>query len=232
VGTASGDFHADGYADLAIGIPADDLGGRPNAGAVRVPYGGPRGLTRSRPAAAPGQPAGFPGRRGRRPFRATLEVGDFLCDRYLGLAIGVGGGRFTGTPRVGRVVVVRGSSSGLTAAGRQPWSASSPGTPASEGHRGGLSASARCSTQNSAGVDISEPGDASGEYLRVLTSRGASAWLAVGAPGEGICWIERAGSVSGARHHHGPGSGVEPAVASGHPGIKGGTEPPDSSGRM
>ena len=40
----SGDFNGDGFADLAIGVPDEDIGD-PNAGAVSVLYGGPAGLT-------------------------------------------------------------------------------------------------------------------------------------------------------------------------------------------
>jgi hypothetical protein len=88
-------------------------------------------------------------------------------------------------------------------------------------------------THNSAGVDLSEPGDAFGEYLRVLTSRGASAWLAVGAPGEGIGGIGRDGSVTVVP---GAPTGLAPAWSrqwhQDAPGLKGGAEPADSSGRM
>jgi hypothetical protein len=43
--TASGDFDGDGFADLAVGIPGDNVGGMDDAGAVHVLYGSPGGLT-------------------------------------------------------------------------------------------------------------------------------------------------------------------------------------------
>ena len=40
-----GDFNGDGFADLAIGVPGDVVGGKDEAGAVNVIYGGAAGLT-------------------------------------------------------------------------------------------------------------------------------------------------------------------------------------------
>ena len=42
---ASGDFDADGYADLAIGVPYEDMGSIRDAGIVQVLYGSAKGLT-------------------------------------------------------------------------------------------------------------------------------------------------------------------------------------------
>ena len=39
------DFNDDGFADLAVGVPAEDVGGITNAGAVNVLYGSGSGLT-------------------------------------------------------------------------------------------------------------------------------------------------------------------------------------------
>ena len=41
---AAGDFNNDGYEDLAIGVPGEDLEDIGSAGAVNVIYGGPAGL--------------------------------------------------------------------------------------------------------------------------------------------------------------------------------------------
>ncbi len=43
-GDASADFNGDGYHDLAIGAPNEDIGSATDAGAVNVLYGGPTGL--------------------------------------------------------------------------------------------------------------------------------------------------------------------------------------------
>jgi hypothetical protein len=42
---AGGDFNQDGFADLAVGVPDEDVGGIPNAGAVNVLYGSAGGLS-------------------------------------------------------------------------------------------------------------------------------------------------------------------------------------------
>jgi hypothetical protein len=42
---ATGDFNHDGYADLAIAAPSEDVGGIFDAGAVNVLYGSAGGLT-------------------------------------------------------------------------------------------------------------------------------------------------------------------------------------------
>jgi FG-GAP repeat protein len=44
---AAGDFNGDGYLDLAIGIPFENLSGYPDAGQVDVIYGSPSGLSTS-----------------------------------------------------------------------------------------------------------------------------------------------------------------------------------------
>jgi len=42
-----GDFDKDGYADLAIGVPGENLGSLADAGAVAIIYGGSGGLSAS-----------------------------------------------------------------------------------------------------------------------------------------------------------------------------------------
>jgi hypothetical protein len=41
---SSSDFNQDGFADLAIGVSGEDIGGIGNAGAVNVLYGSASGL--------------------------------------------------------------------------------------------------------------------------------------------------------------------------------------------
>ncbi|MBD2519357.1 FG-GAP repeat protein, partial [Nostoc sp. FACHB-973] len=41
----TGDFNNDGFADLAIGVPGEDVGLISNAGTVNILYGSARGLT-------------------------------------------------------------------------------------------------------------------------------------------------------------------------------------------
>src|SRR4029079_1726205 len=44
-GLAAADLDGDGFADLAVGVPQEDLGGVANAGASNVLYGSGAGLT-------------------------------------------------------------------------------------------------------------------------------------------------------------------------------------------
>lgn len=115
--TASGDFDRDGFADLAVG----ETWGHGGTGKVQVLYGGPKGLT-ARDQVWHQDTPGFPGidEPGER-FGWALAVGDFDADGFADLAIGVPYevlGR-VGTAPTGRVVVLRGSASGLAAQGVQ-----------------------------------------------------------------------------------------------------------------
>jgi hypothetical protein len=110
---ASGDFDADGYADLAIGVPDENVGRIRDAGIVQVLYGSPRGLTARDQVWHQGKP-GVPGSNERGDgFGSVLASGDFEADGYADLVVG--------SPRedggVGRVVVLRGGPRGLTASG-------------------------------------------------------------------------------------------------------------------
>jgi hypothetical protein len=44
-GSVFGDFNGDGFADLAVGVPLEDVGTVANAGAVNVIYGASGGLS-------------------------------------------------------------------------------------------------------------------------------------------------------------------------------------------
>ncbi len=114
---ASADFNADGFADLAIGIPREDIGSVKDTGAVQVLYGGPRGLTAQDQVWHQGS-RGVPGSNERDDhFGSTLASGDFDADGYADLAIGSSGEDVGSVKAAGRVVVLRGGPRGLTSAG-------------------------------------------------------------------------------------------------------------------
>ena len=130
---ASGDFDADGYADLAVGVPMEDVGREDEAGVVQVLYGGRNGLTARDQLWRQGK-NGVPGTAGdSNVFGKFLAAGDFDGDGYTDLAIAARGG----LPQVepidsmmfakGHMVVLRGSPTGLTSAGLKSFSVDTPG---------------------------------------------------------------------------------------------------------
>ncbi|MCB9377587.1 MAG: FG-GAP repeat protein [Holophagales bacterium] len=125
---AVGDFDDDGYDDLAIGVPYEDVGNVEDAGAVQVIYGTPSGLTSLGNQLWIEDDPGIPG--SSEPddlFGASLAVGDFDHDGYDDLAIGSPGEQVGSLAGAGIAHVLYGTASGLTAAGSQAWSQNSPG---------------------------------------------------------------------------------------------------------
>lgn len=117
---AAGDFNGDGYSDLAIGVPDEDVGSSiagAGAGAVNVIYGSKSGLSPNNPIAnqfwtqtAAKLKVSQPGDH----FGATLATGDFDNDGYADLAIGVAFDKINGKAEAGSVTILYGSTSGLS----------------------------------------------------------------------------------------------------------------------
>jgi hypothetical protein len=117
---ACGDFDADGFSDLAIGVPyetPDSPPPAPYAGMVHVVPGSATGLNT---LASTHFDQDVPGMDDAceigDSFGSTLATGDFDGDGYADLAIGAFG-EDLGSGGSGAVHVVYGGSSGLTAAG-------------------------------------------------------------------------------------------------------------------
>ncbi len=125
---ASGDFDRDGFADLAIGIPREDVGAKKDSGAVQVLYGSPAGLTATGDQVWHQGTKGVPGRSGEADgFGEQLAVGDFDGDGYADLVVSVAGEDAGEKHNAGRVVMLRGSATGLTSVGAQSWGEGSAG---------------------------------------------------------------------------------------------------------
>lgn len=116
---ASCDFNGDAFDDLAIGAPFDDAGANgESAGAVQVHYGGPGGIGLVAQQFLTQSTQGIPGEvDGLDAFGAALACGDFDADGFDDLAIGVpeedDEHTLDITRRVGTVVIVLGSPTGL-----------------------------------------------------------------------------------------------------------------------
>ena len=175
-GTAvtSGDFNGNGRADLAIGVPLEDLSGGANAGLVTIVPGRFDGLDPSAGAQihqSIGNVAGSA--ESDDEFGGALAAGDFNGDGYVDLAVGAPGEDIGSTNRAGMVVVLPGSAAGLATSGTIGIHQGSPGVPGA-----------------------TEGGDAFGSALAAgdFNNDGFDD-LAVGSPGEDIGAVGDAGLV-------------------------------------
>ncbi len=131
----TGDFDADGYGDLAIGVPGQSS----HSGAVHMFYGGPTGLSSLRNRVFMQGSLGIADlAEPDDAFGSQVAAGDFNSDGYDDLAIGVPGENST----AGAVHIVYGRTAGLDAPGNQFIHQDSPGM-----------------------YDVSEPGDRFGRSL-------------------------------------------------------------------
>lgn len=113
---AAGDFDGDGYDDLAIGVAGAEDAGPTDSGSVHVLYGSSTGLTDAGDQIWHQDTSGIEGVAEATDFFGdTLESGDFNCDGYADLAIGVPRETvITSSSDEGAVHVLYGSSSGLS----------------------------------------------------------------------------------------------------------------------
>lgn len=183
--TTTGDFDGDGYDDLAIGTPLEGyefekrtangcciVVSSPGAGAVNVFYGSGSGLGAARAQVFHQGTDGIKGQPEEGNFMgAALAAGDFDGNGRDDLAVGVPGEN----NGAGAVHVLRGTSTGLRAAGDQLW------------------------LQDTTDVDdVSEKGDGFGSALAAgnLGYSTKEADLAIGIPGEDLGAVADAGAVA------------------------------------
>lgn len=120
----AGDFNGDGFDDVAVGVPGEDVGGRVDAGSVNIIYGTSSGLASPGNASfsQSGNVAGSAEEDDR--FGSALAVGDFDADGRDDLAVGVPGEDLPRGTDAGGISVLYGSGSGLSASGSATFSQS------------------------------------------------------------------------------------------------------------
>ena len=124
---AAGDFNGDGYADLAIGAPGEDVATGPittviNAGVVVVLYGASSGLGSAGAQIWRQGGSGLLGTPEEGDFFGwALATGDFNGDGRDDLAIGAPLHDWSNLPDCGEVQAIYGSASGLVATGNDWW---------------------------------------------------------------------------------------------------------------
>ena len=129
---AAGDFNNDGFFDLAIGVPFEDISTTVDAGAVHVLYGSSSGFqvfTTSDQFWYQNSPGVEDSVEGGEQFGSSLVSGDFNGDNYHDLAIGAPIEGIGTNAGAGAVHILYGAPSGLQATSPpdQFWHQNSPG---------------------------------------------------------------------------------------------------------
>jgi hypothetical protein len=121
--TTRPDFNGDGREDLVVGVPGENIG----AGAVQIFYGSLAGLGSFDQFFSQSSP-GVPG--GEQDYDhcgTAVAAGDFNGDGFADLAFGCPGEDAPSAASSGAVIVLYGSSIGLTSTGSQYWGQNSSG---------------------------------------------------------------------------------------------------------
>ena len=173
--TGGGDFNGDGFADLLVGVQAEDVAGAEDAGAVHVIYGGEDGLS---PAGSQLWSQDSPGvsdvaEEGDN-FGWAFATREFGKDDHVDLAVAAPFEDVGAPPDAGAVHVLFGSADGLSAGDDQLWTQDSPGI-----------------------QDSAEEGDWFGYSLVAADfQQSTHAELAIAAPGEDVGGAEDVGIVN------------------------------------
>src|SRR5690606_25530118 len=125
---AIGDFNGDGYDDIAVGVPDDDVSTITDAGSVHILYGSANGLTATGDQVWHSDSAGIQGiAEADERYGQVLTAGDFDCDGHDDLAVGVPLESLSANEG-GFVNVLYGSAGGLTSLD-DAWYQSGSGVP-------------------------------------------------------------------------------------------------------
>jgi hypothetical protein len=123
-----GDFDGDGFDDLAIGVPFEDIDGQTDAGVVHILYGATKYLRANQDQIWHLNSQGMNGEAMfGDTFGMALAVGDFNGDGFDDLAVGAPGADVAGQSDAGTVHVIYGSNTGLRSNKDQRWHQNSDG---------------------------------------------------------------------------------------------------------
>lgn len=123
-----GDFNGDGFDDLAIGVPFEDMDGQADSGAVHILYGAPKYLRANKDQIWHLNSQGINGEAvAGDMFGAAMAVGDFNDDGFDDLAVGAPGADISGAFDAGSVHVIYGTNTGLRSNKDQRWHQNSDG---------------------------------------------------------------------------------------------------------
>ncbi len=160
---AAGDFDGDGYEDLAVGVPWEDIEGPTgtvfNCGAVVVSYGSETGIVPQGAQIFTQDNLGYTSEVFDQ-FGLTLAVGNFNGDAYDDLAVGSPTEDFNGLNSPGNVIVIYGSAGGLDASNTALFSqANSAGNPENGDEFGGALTAGDFNNDNRDDLAVGIPGE-------------------------------------------------------------------------
>ncbi len=128
---AVGDFNSDGFDDLAVGVPEEDIGDVPRAGAVVILFGSSAGLLLNTASSIALHADDFPGStvHDSDRFGFSLASGDFNRDTFDDLVIGSPNAEVGTAYAAGAVLLAPGSENGPAPSMGRTLSMAMPGMP-------------------------------------------------------------------------------------------------------
>ena len=157
------DLDLDGYDDLIIGVPTEDLGAANSAGVVHILYGSATGLSAAGTELLTASTLGLSTTIGAGAYLGTaLRCADYNDDGTPDLAIGAPGATVSGLPEAGAVVIVYGGAAGLTSGTITTFTratAGVPGDPVAYANFGASLTSGRYNIDNADDLAIGVPDD-------------------------------------------------------------------------